>query len=359
MSILTRYLLQQALHFLWLCILGGACLYFVIDFFDYLDRLIRFGATLKNILLFMAYKIPFIVYQVIPASMLLSVFLTLGIMTRHNEIIALRLSGIKTYRIIYPLLSISMLMSIGAFLLNEYVVPSMKYKSEYIYQHVIKGITPRSQLVRDRFLFKGEKGIYIIASYDSVNKELQGVTLMMLSRPMRLDRRIDARRATWNGKEWVFHDIEVRDFGPHMQYSLERYKEKVIDVPEVPEDFQQFQKLAEEMSFRELKAFTQKIRNEGYDTTSYDVDLQAKLSYPFLTLITVFIGIPFALRSSRQGGMVVGIVLSLVIGFVYWVVFSLSLSLGKSGLLPPVLSAWIANLLFGVLGGYMLLGVKS
>lgn len=359
MSILTRHLLRECLRFLLLSIFGGMSIYLVIDFFDFLERLVRFGATLELTVLFMLYKIPYIIYQVIPISMLLSVFLTLGIMSRHNEIIALRLSGISTRRIVYPLLFISMLVSVGAFLLNEYIVPPTLHKSEYIYTHVIRGFTPVSQLVRDRFFFKGEKGIYGISSYSPIKKELQGITLFMLGRPMRLDRRIDARKATWNGKEWVFQDVEVRDFRPGMKYKMERYKEKVIPIPEVPYDFQRFQKAAEEMSFRELKAFTLRIGKEGYDTTPYDVDLQAKLSFPFLNVITVFIGIPFALRGPRQGGMVVGIVQSLVICLFYYVVFSLSLSLGKTGVLPPFLSAWIPNILFGILGVFLALGIKS
>jgi len=89
------------------------------------------------------------------------------------------------------------------------------------------------------------------------------------------------------------------------------------------------------------------------------VDMYAKISYAFITVIMALLGIPFALRTGRSGGMAFGITLSIVLGFVYWIFFAFCVSLGKSGALPPVLAAWTANITFGILGLYLFLHVRQ
>jgi lipopolysaccharide export system permease protein len=78
-----------------------------------------------------------------------------------------------------------------------------------------------------------------------------------------------------------------------------------------------------------------------------------------LNIITAFLGIPFALRLPRMGGLAAAVGLSLTLGFAYWVLFAVTVSIGQTGLLPPFLAAWVANILFGALGVYLLLRVES
>ena len=92
------------------------------------------------------------------------------------------------------------------------------------------------------------------------------------------------------------------------------------------------------MSYRELWTYIQKIQSAGYDATRYLVDLYSKLSTPFLNLIMILIGIPFALKTSRSGGVALSIGISVMIGFAYGVIFYIFLSFGKSGVLSPFLS---------------------
>jgi lipopolysaccharide export system permease protein len=113
------------------------------------------------------------------------------------------------------------------------------------------------------------------------------------------------------------------------------------------------------MSFSEIKNFIQDIKKQGYSSTAYEVDMHAKISYSFINIIIALLGIPFALRIGRSGGMAMGIAISIAMGFFYWTFFAFCLSLGKGGVLPPVVAAWVANLAFGFLGLYMFLHVRQ
>jgi lipopolysaccharide export system permease protein len=214
-------------------------------------------------------------------------------------------------------------------------------------------------MVRDRIWFKGDQGFYKIASFLPDKKELQGVTWFTVSRPFQLSRRIDAARATWEEKQWIFHDVVERTFRSGDLVEISRADRKRVDLAETPKDFEVLRTETDEMPLRKLRRYIRKIESEGYDSTPYRVDLQVKISFPILNIITAFLGIPFALRLPRIGGLAAAAGTSLVLGFTYWVLFAVTVSIGQTGMLPPLVAAWAANILFAALGIYLLLRVES
>ncbi len=359
MSLLTRYLVREFLRLFSLCLAGGVVLYLVIDLFDRINIFIRYGADIKWVVLFLLYKVPLMVYQIVPATMMLAVLLTLGLMSRSNEVLALRTSGIPVSRIAAPFVGISLVVSLGAFLLNEFVVSPAYQRSEYIRRILIEGQTPFSMMVRDRIWFRGEEGFYKIASFLPARKELQGVTWFTVARPFQLSRRIDAARATWEGDHWIFHDVVERAFREGEMVDIARAERKRIDLAETPKDFEVLRTETDEMPLRKLIPYIRKIESEGYDSTPYRVDLQVKISYPVLNIITAFLAIPFALRLPRVGGLAAAAGTSLILGFTYWILFAVVVSIGRTGMLPPLVAAWAANILYASLGIYLLLRVES
>jgi lipopolysaccharide export system permease protein len=137
------------------------------------------------------------------------------------------------------------------------------------------------------------------------------------------------------------------------------FKETEFPLEESWESFQKTARASEEMSYTELRTYIQKIQSSGYDATRYLVDLYAKLSHPFLNLIMVLIGIPFALKTGRSGGVALSIGTSVFIGFVYGMVYYISLSFGKSGVLPPFVAVWTPTMLFGLAGIFTLMSLRQ
>jgi len=214
-------------------------------------------------------------------------------------------------------------------------------------------------MVRNRLWFRGENGIYRIATFYPKKNELQGVTLFSMGRPFRLEKRIDAERGVWQEDGWTFYDVEERTFKQDGSMEVSFSPSQRIELPESPEDFKAINEETEEMPVSKLWHFIKKVAAEGYDPTPYRVELHKKIAYPALNIITVLLGIPFALRMQRYGGLAVAMVISLSLGFVYWVIFEVTLSIASAGLLPPFIAAWIANALFGGLGIYLLLRVEE
>lgn len=105
-------------------------------------------------------------------------------------------------------------------------------------------------------------------------------------------------------------------------------------------------KSSKEMSFSELYEYVHRLKSSGYHAARYEVDLHDKLAFPFSSLVMVLIATPLSLLRVRSGGAGRGITLTVLIAFAYWSVMSIGMTLGRSGAVPPALSAWFANILF-------------
>ena len=271
----------------------------------------------------------------------------------------MKASGISLYRITFPLLLLGILASALCFIGNEFIVPFSKRQSDSILLTEIRK-KPRKTFIRNyKIWYRSRNAIYNFQVFNPQKDLLEGITLFEFDDDFKLRRRIDAKRALWKGGAWHFYDVTIRDFRKRRDIQTTRFEERVIPIPETPDVFKEEQRDTEEMGYYDLQRYIRRIKQGGYDATSYIVDLYAKLSYPFACAIMVFIGIPFSTKTARSGGIALPIVMSIVIGFLYWIILNLSLSLGHSGLLPPQLSAFAPHALFGLAGIYALISIRQ
>jgi lipopolysaccharide export system permease protein len=360
MLIITRYYTREFLKIFALCLSSFVVLYLLVDLFENLDSFIKNKASFGLIVRYFLFSIPLVIYQISPLGMLLCTFITIGLFARFNEITALKAHGISLFTVFKVFLFIAVFAWIFSLLLQEYVLPYTNRQMKEIKNIQIRGKQSVDILAKDHFWYRSQNAIFNIEVFYPAKNKIQGITIYYFTPDFHLQERIDAKWGTWkqNG-DWAFHDGVVRTFQAAGDIKTEAFKERLITIHETPADFKMSQKLSEEMSYTEISAYIKKIGAEGYDTTPYEVDMQAKISYPFINIIMAMLGIPFALMIGRSGGMAVGITVSVLFGFFYWIFFALCLSLGKNGSLPTFLSAWMANIAFGSLGMYMFLQVKQ
>ena len=118
-----------------------------------------------------------------------------------------------------------------------------------------------------------------------------------------------------------------------------------LELEESIETFARSQQPPETMSYLELREYINKLWESGHRVEKYLVQLYSKLSFPLIHVILVFVAIPFTLQWPH-GGRVLGIALAIALAFGYWLVTSLAQSFAKVDLLPPMLAAWTANIVF-------------
>jgi len=130
-------------------------------------------------------------------------------------------------------------------------------------------------------------------------------------------------------------------------------------MPESIDDFTRVQKPPEGMSFRELRSYVGRLQESGHHVGKYMGEMYSKLSFPLVHVIMALVAIPFALVAPRSGGRAVGIGLAVIISVAYWVVHSMALAFAKADLLPPILAAWTANIVFAGLGTALFLRART
>lgn len=114
------------------------------------------------------------------------------------------------------------------------------------------------------------------------------------------------------------------------------------------------------MGFFQLLEYVERAHREGFDATSQLTDLHFKVASALFSLVTALFTIPLAMRiPPRAGGLALGVILSMSVGFLYYLLLALGLALGRGGALPPFLGAWAANLLFGSLGLWWILHMRQ
>jgi lipopolysaccharide export system permease protein len=279
--------------------------------------------------------------------------------SRHSEITAMKAGGISLYRITFPLLLLAFIVSLLSFIGNEYLVPFTSQKVQYLLSVKVRNEQASSFFKNYKIWYHSDHRILNIQLLDPREKVLKGFTLYQFDNYFRCTQRIDAREVKWVDGKWRLYNGAIRDFDESGSIRMTPFEEMEYSMPENWESFQTIERHSKEMSYTELRTYIRKIQAAGYDATRYLVDLYSKYSYPLLNLIMVLIGIPFALKTGRSGGVALSIGLSVMIGFAYAVTFYVFLSFGKSGILPPLLSSWTPTLLFGLAGIFTLMSVRQ
>ncbi len=358
--ILHRYVVREYLKIFSLSLSSLILIYVIVLFFQKMDLIIKYQAPFYLIFEYLLYRIPEVIFQwILPYAVLLATLLTLGGLSRHSEITAMKAGGVSLYRITFPLLFIALLISFCSFLGNEYLVPYTNQSTQYLLDVKVRKEQPSGFFKNYKIWYRSDQHVFNIQLVDPQKKVLEGFTLYQFDNHFECTRRIDAREAKWIDGKWKFYEGAMRDFRESGSIQITLFKEMEFSLPENWESFQTIERQSREMSYAELRTYIQKIQSAGYDATRYLVDLYSKLSYPFLNLIMVLIGIPFALKTGRSGGVAISIGISVMIGFAYGVTFYIFLSFGKSGILSPFLSSWIPTLLFGLAGIFTLMSVRQ
>jgi lipopolysaccharide export system permease protein len=180
-----------------------------------------------------------------------------------------------------------------------------------------------------------------------------------VSQDFRLVDRLDAREAKWSSEGWLLRDGVYRQISPTNQLTSDVFTERRVTMPEQINDLIQIQQGPETMTFRELRVYVMRLAETGHNVGKYLVDLYRKLSFPLIHVIMALVGIPFALTSPREGGRAMGVAVAVLIAMGYWVVHATAIAFAKADLLPPMLGAWTANILFAGLGTALFLRAKT
>ena len=305
---------------------------------------------------------PYFLYNITPLGILLAVLITFGLMQRSNEITAIKATGISIYRIVVPVLVACGLLAAGLFFFDQFYLPHANQRQDAL-RNQIKGKPAQTYLNPDRkWIFGENSNIYYYQLFDSERNQFGSLAVFQLDpATFELTHRIYSERAHWEeglGRWVALQGWERVLRGP----AIEKFRTfDVATFPalsEPPSYFKKEVKQSSEMNYEELRRYIHDLQQSGFDVVRLRVQLQKKISYPVITLVMAVLAIPFALSSGKRGA-ITGVAVAVGVAVVYWTVSGLFEAMGNIAQLPPVLAAWSPDLIFALLGGYLILKVPT
>ncbi len=355
-TVTARYLIREFLGLFLPIMLAFIVIYLIVDFFDRLDLLLKNHAGLSAILRYFLFKIPLIVTQILPPAVLAAMLISLGMLSRRNEITALRASGVSLVQTATPLLGVAAAFSVATLVWDETIVPYCMREYQYVNDIEIRKRPQRAILSLDRDIwYHGSDGFYNIEHIDPRRQTLYGVTLYRTDADFTLHSIVETLAVHWTGSGWETSGTVEHTIGADGEITTAVLPHEPLLQHETLSDFLDVRREPEELNYLALRQRIKDLSRKGIDASAYLVDLNLKLAVPFTTLVLACVAVPLAGRVQRHPSLAGIVGTGLATGFGYWVILALSNSLGQSGVLPPVISAWTANGIYLLLASALFL----
>jgi len=323
-------------------------------FFELLDDIARHRIAFVVVMDYFLFLTPYLLYQLAPLAALVAILATLGIMSKNNEIVACKASGISLYRLAIPLLIAGLALAGSMIVLDDTFLPYANQRQDAL-RNQIKGRPPQTYKQPERWIFGQNSKIYNYDLFDPAQNLFGGLTVLEID-PVTFEirRRVFAARAQWSEaqKLWVLESGWMREFSAGTIVRYERFNVK--DLPELTEPPSYFNREvmpAIQMSWPQLRRYIDDLHRAGFDVAGLTVQWHRKLAFPLIAPVSMLLAFPFAFLVGTRGA-IGGVAIGIAIGIIYWLGAELLAAMGAVGQLPPLLAGWSPDIVFFFLGLY-------
>ena len=352
-TLLDRYFGMHMLATLLRTLISLVLLFVLVDFLTQQRNVfIKHDVPWSIEILYYVFSIPKILakYQVASLSVLASALFVLGDAAQNNEVTAALAGGISLRRIVRMPVLIAAGLCAVMFLFEDSAGAIANRKLAEIEARYFPNYRQKERPGTSWPYLDNGWTCHIMKFNRSA---LTGERVLMHSFREDAVEQITANRIYWDETQhkWIIEDGGwiVLDPKKEWQGPVNRVTQMAAPIDETPEELFSLDQPPETKSLRALAADIRRAEHRGMPVKGHLTDLYAKLSEPALSFIIIFLAIPFAIRLNR-GGLAIGLGVSVGIGIAYLVLSRVTLGLGHAEQLPPLVAAWITNVLFLILG---------
>jgi LPS export ABC transporter permease LptF/LPS export ABC transporter permease LptG len=352
--LMDLYILRRFFFYFGLLMAVFVFLYETFTLFELLDDIYRHRVPFLTVVNYFRYLTPYLLYNFFPLGALVAVLVTLGIMSKNNEIVAIKASGTSLYRLAVPLLIAGLVLALTMVVLDDTYLPYANQRQDALHNQ-IKGRPPQTYTHPQRWIFGEKSKIYNYDLFDPAQSLFGGLSVLELDPvDFHLRRRIFATRARWLETQhvWGLEGGWIRDFSDGTVARFETFTAAAPpELTEPPSYFNREVRQFFQMSLGELGRYIEGLHQAGFDVATLTVQWHKKLAYPLMAPVSMLLAIPFAFLVGTRGA-IGGVALGVAIGVVYWAMAALLEAMGGVGQLPPFLAGWSPDIIFFFLGLY-------
>ncbi len=362
-QVLDYYIISSFFFYFFVLLFTFVTLTEVFNFFELLGDVFRNQIPISDLFRYLFFLAPKLIYDAAPLSVLVATLVTFGILSKHNEITAMKACGVSLHRLSLPVLTAGALLSAALFAFDHYVATGANVIQERL-RNQIKGRPAQTYLrPQSPWIFGQGPRIFYYRYLNEAEGVLGGVSVYELEEnSFGLARHIYADRARWEPalRTWVFQNGWVRDLGRGRD-GFRKFEGEAAAFPEIDEPpswFVKEVKTYKQMTFEQLGEYIAEMRQSGFNTIPLQVQFHKKFSTPLFAFVMALLSVPFAFLTGTRGALT-GVGVSLGIAVAYFALNYLFEQLGNAGQLPPHLAAWSPNALFTLAGLYLMSRMRT
>jgi len=353
-KLIDRYILR---HFVQNFIFGLICfviIFIMVDMFENLDRFIDKNISFTQVAVYYLYCVPDILKLILPVGMLLASLFTISRFVNYSELTAMRSAGISIYRYLMPVLIFGLIVTFFSIYFNGWVVPKSN-RLRFEFERKQLGRNKISDITQNLFFQDRINRIIIINSYNNLNFTCDKVSMLVFRTDTLqiLNNRVDIEIMNWDtvAMDWKAKKVIQRFFKQETE-SIKLYDSVYLSalfpddrISLEPDKIYKKQLKPEEMVLSEFKEFITNFEKAGQKVSKEKVDYYSIISFPFANLITILFGVSIA-SNKRKAGAALHFGISIIVSFIYLGFVKISHVFGYNGDINPVITAWLANILF-------------
>jgi lipopolysaccharide export system permease protein len=367
MKLLDQYILKKFLSTFVFVVLILLAVVGVIDLTDKMDKFAKAGVTNAQIFQYYVDYVYWIGSFITPITIFIATVYVCAQMAGRTEIIAILSSGVSFRRMLVPYFIGAFVVAVISFVLNGWVIPDsnkdrLAFEVQYLKsKYYFDKRNIHVQVAPDIYLY--------LQSYNNNSNTGYNFTIEKFENK-RLVEKLTANRIEWDTakQKWTLRDYKIRHIDNIFETasnpeSIPAFETKSIlsrdsviqgaalDTALVihPKEFESDYRKFDGMTLKELNTHIKTLRSRGTaGVEAYQVELHTRYSAPFTIFILVFMGVIVSSRKSR-GGTGVQIALGFVLSFIFILFFTLFRTFAEAGSMPPQISVWIPNIIFGAI----------
>lgn len=322
-------------------------IYAIIEIFDK-TRYLGNGMTTTLLIEYLLLKTPYMISEFMPVILLVSASIYVSEISHHQELAALRAAGLGVNKLLMPLISVGLLAALLNFAIGEWVTPTTNQRLDVIERVNVHNMPDQHRGIQ--WLKDGQR-FYRLAPLTNGR-----FSMLMLETDAKGGwvRRIDAASAYYEGGKWMLGNVHISKPSATEGMELE-HKDELSFASQVGPDTAD-PPSPKHMQIIELARYARNLERAGLAASGFVLTLHQKIAAPFACLVMVLLAVALSMNmGSRISATSKGLIAAIVLGLTFYVLGNASSLLANGDKLPAAYAAWLPNLIFGGLAGFLML----
>jgi lipopolysaccharide export system permease protein len=253
-------------------------------------------------------------YELFPVATLLGSLIGLGLLASNSELMAMRAAGVSITRIVLSVLKAGLLVLCLVVWLGEFLAPQAEQQGQRM----------KMEALSDQISLKTRYGFWSRDGNTFINirqilpdTQLADISLYEYDGQARLQRAVHAKRAVFRTGNWVLQEVSVSRFEDD-SIQVSQQQEMIWRTQLEPSSLDVLTVKPHMLAAWDLWRYIDYLRNNGQASVSYEVAFWGKLAAPLVTLVMLFLSIPFVFGSLRSAGVGQRIFVGAMLGIAFY-----------------------------------------